>query len=114
MFKTVSMVDSITSTRPSDALSPSTTARLLTDSTQSKVFMCDEPNMHFEAIDIPGHRSLRHSSAQVNADLYLISCDKLAVKKVENLLNRFHKVSVKELASLGKERRRHSSVNFKN
>ena len=50
--------------------------------------------MHFEAIDIPGHSAFEHSSAQVNADLYLISWAKLTVKKVENLLNNFQDVAV--------------------
>ena len=58
--------------------------------------------MHFEAIDIPRHSAYEHSSAQVNADLYLISWAELAVKKVENLLNNFQEVTVKKLASLGK------------
>ena len=70
--------------------------------------------MHFEAIDIPGHSAEYHSSEQVNADLYLISWAELAVKRVENLLNKFQKVSVKELASLGKERNRLSTTNYEN
>ena len=70
--------------------------------------------MHFEAIDIPGHSAYEHSSVQVNADLYLISEEKLAVKKVENLLNNSKEVTVKELASLGKKLVWHSAVNYKN
>ena len=76
--------------------------------------MCDLPSMHFEAIDIPGLSAYWHSSAQVNADLYLISFAELAVKKVENLLKKFHKVAVKELASLGEQRSFHSTANYEN
>ena len=55
--------------------------------------------MHFQAIDIPGLSASKHTSAQVNADLYLISWAELAVKKVENLLKKFHEeVTFKELA----------------
>ena len=50
--------------------------------------------MYFEAIDIPGHNAEDHSSAQVGADLYLISWAEIAVKKVENLLNKFKEVTV--------------------
>ena len=70
--------------------------------------------MHFEAIDIPGLSAVNHSSAQVNADLYLISFAELAVKKVENLLKKFQHVAVKELASLGKDRSSHSTANYEN
>ena len=70
--------------------------------------------MHFEAIDIPGHSAEKYSSAQVNSDLYLISWASLALKKFENLLSNFQKVNVKHLASFGKERRTHSSANYKN
>ena len=49
----------------------------------------------------------------MNTDLYLISWAKLAVKKVENLLNNLE-VSVKELASLDKECLLHSIVNYEN
>ena len=68
--------------------------------------------MHFEAIGIPGHSAESHSSAQVGPDLYLISWADLAVKKVENLLAGLEKVQVEVMATLGKERKWHSSVNF--
>ena len=57
--------------------------------------MCDYLNMNFKAIEIPRHSAKNHSSAQVNADLYLISWAELAVKKVENLLDNSQEVIVK-------------------
>lgn len=73
MGKFAAIVGQITSTEAKHALTPSPSASFFYHQDRRTVLACDYPNMHFEAILIPGLTSGTYSSAQVGQDLYLIS-----------------------------------------